>query len=65
MFLKNINISSKIKRSKVTDYAALTSVLKAFPGKLDIKSHSTMDQSHHLYHRDLKLWRLSDVALER
>ena len=24
MFLKNRNISSKIKRSKVTDYAALT-----------------------------------------
>ena len=27
MFLKNRNISSKIKRSKVTDYAALTYVL--------------------------------------
>ena len=27
MFLKNRNISSKIKRSKVTDYAALTGIL--------------------------------------
>ena len=27
MFLKNRNISSKIKRSKVTDYAALINVL--------------------------------------
>ena len=27
VFLKNRNISSKIKRSKVTDYAALTKVL--------------------------------------
>ena len=30
MFLKNRNISSKIKRSKVTDYAALMGALKEF-----------------------------------
>ena len=29
MFLKNRNISSKIKRSKVTDYAALTKPVSA------------------------------------
>ena len=28
MFLKNRNISSKIKRSKVTDYAALMKILE-------------------------------------
>ena len=36
MFLKNRNISSKIKRSKVTDYAALTLfVLMYFPIYID------------------------------
>ena len=30
MFLKNRNISSKIKRSKVTDYAALTASFSDF-----------------------------------
>ena len=31
MFLKNRSIFSKIKRSKVTDYAALTDLKKRFP----------------------------------
>ena len=30
VFLKNRNISSKIKRSKVTDYAALSKILNTF-----------------------------------
>ena len=33
MFLKNRNISSKIKRSKVTDYAALTAYCQSYFNK--------------------------------
>ena len=36
MFLKNRNISSKIKRSKVTDYAALTSMINTTSESLKI-----------------------------
>ena len=35
MFLKNRNISSKIKRSKVTDYAALISCLSLATTNID------------------------------
>ena len=34
MFLKNRNISSKIKRSKVTDYAALNLLIGILESKL-------------------------------
>ena len=34
MFLKNRNISSKIKRSKVTDYAALSGMLGIIQSKI-------------------------------
>ena len=37
MFLKNRNISSKIKRSKVTDYAALKGGCRGSPGSTLVK----------------------------
>ena len=36
VFLKNRNISSKIKRSKVTDYAALTIIVHGRTRRLEI-----------------------------
>ena len=42
MFLKNRNISSKIKRSKVTDYAALKNFLKT----LILKKKSAYNKKH-------------------
>ena len=46
MFLKNRNISSKIKRSKVTDYAAL-SILSLLPN-IFINAYARMLDS--IYH---------------
>ena len=66
MFLKNRNISSKIKRSKVTDYAALTAIswlfviqLKFLPrgvdctiaqGQMTIQGLEITENSQFFYH---------------
>ena len=48
MFLKNRNISSKIKRSKVTDYAALKDKKKEYGDLVGLMNH--------LAHSMTKLW---------
>ena len=49
MFLKNRNISSKIKRSKVTDYSALTQKLLK-QGSLYHKLRNTFSKFYRLYY---------------
>ena len=61
VFLKNRNISSKIKRSKVTDYAALNETdLKCNMTPIKIKdtqnlnsTQRTKDSKDHIYQNDL------------
>ena len=44
MFLKNRNIISKIKRSKVTDYAALSIVLNTFENIMENEAFAPKEQ---------------------
>ena len=43
MFLKNRNINSKIKRSKVTDYAALMQTLGRIVNEYDREMEQSQD----------------------
>ena len=51
MFLKNRNISSKIKRSKVTDYAALSVKILFYILKLNVNIFKSLpnDLKHIVY----------------
>ena len=63
MFLKNRNISSKIKRSKVTDYAALISYLsKAMLYTVDFEFYGTELQQNVLDRRAPKTSFYSDIV---
>ena len=54
VFLKNRNIISKIKRSKVTDYAALSKCLQLYSGAVDLISDQSLSLVQFFVHASSK-----------